>query len=143
MKTIKRKDKGIYVLIIRCDKEHSIKVGALGKVHFKPGYYSYIGSAMNGLEERIKRHLSPPSKKKRHWHIDYLLEKSEVVIVFYRVIDKKDECKVASLLRKSGEEVLGFGCSDCKCKSHLIFSKRKKEIVEVLKSASFVSYIER
>jgi len=139
----KRKDKGIYVLIIRCDKEQSIEVGALGKVSFKPGFYAYIGSAMNGLEGRIKRHLSPPGKKKRHWHIDYLLEKGKVVDVFFKVIGKKNECEVANKLKNSREGIPGFGCSDCKCKSHLIFSKRKKVIVEVLKSAGFVSYIDR
>ena len=59
-------------------------------------------------------------KKKRHWHIDYLLANKNVEIVDVRIKEtgKKEECETA--LNLKGERVIGFGCSDCRCSSHLI-----------------------
>jgi hypothetical protein len=55
--------KGSYLLIIRLNEEKKLKVGALGTIDFKPGYYIYVGSAMNGLIPRIRRHF----KKEKKW----------------------------------------------------------------------------
>lgn len=64
--------KGSYCLIINVEKDTKIKIGKkLGIINFKKGCYVYVGSAMNSLESRVKRHLS--DNKKKHWHIDYLL----------------------------------------------------------------------
>ncbi|NOQ37998.1 DUF123 domain-containing protein, partial [archaeon] len=63
--------KGVYVLIVKVDKDIQEKIGALGKIRFCRGTYAYVGSAQNGLEKRIARHLS--KKKSLFWHIDYLL----------------------------------------------------------------------
>lgn len=61
-----------YCLIINIKKDTEIKIGKkLGFINFKKGCYVYVGSAMNCLESRVKRHLS--DNKKKHWHIDYLL----------------------------------------------------------------------
>ena len=63
--------KGSYCLIINVEKDTKIKIGKkLGIINFKKGCYVYVGSAMNSLESRVKRHLS--DNKKKHWHIDYL-----------------------------------------------------------------------
>lgn len=62
--------KGCYCLVIKNDETTKIKIGKLGRLDFKKGYYVYVGSAMNRLESRLKRHLS--NKKKMHWHVDYL-----------------------------------------------------------------------
>ncbi len=110
---------GIYCLIIRVEKNISLKIGALGVIDFKQSYYAYIGSAQNNLEKRIERHLS--KTKKIRWHIDYLLSYPAVKIekVLYKEAGKQEECRTASLLSKTAEGRKGFGCSDCRCLSHL------------------------
>jgi len=106
-------------LLISVNKNIILQIGALGKLSFKKGNYVYVGSAMNNLEKRIQRHLC--SKKKIFWHIDYLLSDKNVKIkkVFYKESTKKEECEIAKKVAKEGVAVEKFGCSDCKCKSHL------------------------
>ncbi|HDO19110.1 MAG TPA: DUF123 domain-containing protein, partial [Thermoplasmatales archaeon] len=48
--------KGSYAIVMRLDREQNIEVGSLGEIRFRRGYYLYVGSALNGLENRIKRH---------------------------------------------------------------------------------------
>ena len=118
--------KGIYSLIIELKKDISIKVGALGKINFKKGTYAYIGSAQNNLEARVKRHLS--NNKKIHWHIDYFLlnKHTKVIKVLYKNSTK--ECKLAKEFSKNNLAIEKFGCSDCKCSSHLFKIKRIPKI---------------
>jgi Uri superfamily endonuclease len=113
--------KGTYCLVIHLNQESRIKVGKQGFIDFKKGYYVYVGSALNSLESRIKRHLS--NDKKLHWHVDYLLmnKNAEVVDVVFAVSDDRWECSIASEISKNGEGVPKFGCSDCKCPSHLFY----------------------
>ena len=54
--------KGCYCLTIHLKNAKKIKVGKLGMINFKKGYYVYVGSAMNSLESRLKRHLSEDKK---------------------------------------------------------------------------------
>jgi len=68
---------GIYVLIIRFKRKIKICVGKLGPVLFTEGLYFYVGKALGSLESRIERHLQ--RNKKNFWHIDYLLEYSEIL----------------------------------------------------------------
>ena len=84
--------KGCYCLIIKVSKNMNLKVGSRLEADFKKGYYVYIGSAMNSLESRVKRHLS--EDKKLHWHIDYLLKEAEIVEIIYNE-DKKVECELS------------------------------------------------
>jgi Uri superfamily endonuclease len=111
--------KGIYVLIIQINKTIRTNVGALGELTFPAGLYAYVGSAQNNLELRVKRHLR--KEKRLFWHIDYLLnnEVAKVIGVYYRQGGKEEECQVASLLAQNGKSITGFGCSDCRCRSHL------------------------
>ncbi len=92
--------KGVYVLIIKIDKDIQEKIGALGKIRFQRGTYAYVGSAQNGLEKRVARHLS--DKKTLFWHIDYLLNNryAKVAKVFYRTAGKSEECRIADRLNK-------------------------------------------
>jgi len=112
--------KGIYLLLINLKKDIRIKVGSLGNLEFEKGNYIYVGSAQNNLKLRIKRHKS--KKKKKFWHIDYLLsnKNAKIVDVFYREAVKEEECKAAKKLGKLFKPVEKFGCSDCKCNSHLL-----------------------
>jgi Uri superfamily endonuclease len=111
--------KGIYVLIIQLSSDVTVQVGALGKLTFKKGLYAYVGSAQNNLEKRVSRHLR--KEKRKFWHIDYLLddEATKVIAVFHKQADKTEECAVAKAIGEKGEAVVGFGASDCSCKSHL------------------------
>ena len=112
--------KGIYFLIISISKGSTVKIGALGSILFEKGSYVYVGSAMNGLENRINRHLR--EEKKMHWHIDYLLasENAKIARVFVKeTSDKKEECRIAGKIAKIGTPVQDFGCGDCRCTTHL------------------------
>lgn len=113
--------KGIYLLLINVKKDIEIKVGSLGKLKFKKGFYVYVGSAQRNLEARITRHKR--SFKKKFWHIDYLLsdKNAEIIDVFYKNAKKSEECETAKKLSKSFISIEKFGCSDCNCISHLFF----------------------
>lgn len=121
--------KGCY-LVIKNDETTKIKIGKLGRLDFKKGYYVYVGSAMNGLESRLKRHLS--NKKKMHWHVDYLLKKSEITDIIYNESEKKIECELSQYISSKTSNIEGFGCSDCECDSHLYYFKNKKEAIETV-----------
>ena len=111
--------RGAYVLVVSVDELACIKVGALGRVPFRRGLYAYVGSGQVGLQKRVARHLR--KRKKRFWHIDYLLGSgaANVVRVFWKEGEKSEECHVAGVLGGRGVPVAAFGCSDCRCKSHL------------------------
>lgn len=123
-----KKIKGIYVLFIFVKRDIFIKVGALGKIKFRQGIYAYVGSAQNGLKGRITRHLR--KKKRKFWHIDYLLEQKDSSIeeVFYHQAPKKKECRIAEIFSKLGQSTRGFGCSDCSCPSHLFKVENDPEV---------------
>lgn len=126
--------KGCYCLIIYLHDEKSIKIGKkLGKITFEKGYYVYVGSAMNSLNNRIRRHLS--DEKKLHWHVDYLLENSEITDVIYNESTKKIECSLSQYISSRSAGIKGFGCSDCDCESHLYYFKNRKEAIECVVDA--------
>jgi len=122
--------KGTYCLIIHLENDNRIPVGKLGPINFKKGYYVYVGSALNSLESRLRRHLS--TDKKIFWHVDYLLDNvdSNLADIVFAVDNHKWECELASEISNSGDEIQGFGCSDCKCSSHLFHFDVLKESVE-------------
>jgi len=113
--------KGSYVLIIEVKKDQKMTIGKLGTQFFKKGYYAYVGSAMNSLENRINRHIC--KNKKIHWHIDYLTSQLKILKIFYLENDYKEECDIANNFGKKFKSIAGFGCTDCKCKSHLFFGE--------------------
>lgn len=115
--------KGIYCLIIDLNQKSIIKIGKKGKMTFTNGCYVYVGSALNSLESRIKRHLS--HEKKLHWHVDYLLksEYSKIVNVNWAVTLNDLECQLADEIAKKGGGIPDFGSSDCCCPSHLFYFK--------------------
>lgn len=115
-------EKGTYALLLALEKETSIAVGRLGTFTFPRGYYIYVGSAQGGLYARVKRHLK--GEKRLRWHIDYLLESARVVEVWYALEDESQECfwrQVAQEMPQSEIPAPGFGSSDCRCPSHLIY----------------------
>ena len=121
--------KGSYILLIEVKEDRNIKIGKLGKLHFKKGFYVYVGSALNNLESRINRHLR--FDKKIHWHIDYLLKYADIIHVFFKENPIKEECNLSFEFEKNLNTIKDFGCSDCKCNSHLFFGKYK-DIISII-----------
>lgn len=123
--------KGTYCLIINC-RGTERRIGSLGTVRFPPGFYVYVGSGFSSLEARIKRHLS--SEKRRRWHIDHFLDGADVECVLCTTDKRRLECAVSEKLHGK-KSVRGFGCSDCRCKSHLHHFKNKNDATESVKRA--------
>ncbi|MFH2111905.1 MAG: GIY-YIG nuclease family protein [Candidatus Bathyarchaeota archaeon] len=115
--------KGTYLLCIRVKETTEIKIGALGLTRFPHGRYVYVGSALNSLEPRINRHIKTSRGEHHvtHWHIDYLLREpaTELEAAYFTEAPEKLECEYASAVADHGTAVKGFGCTDCRCVSHL------------------------
>ncbi len=75
----------------------------------------YVGSAKKGIKSRISHHLR--IKKKKHWHIDYLLEKAKIIKII--ILCDKKEVEIAKLFTKKFKGIKGFGSSDSPLSSHL------------------------
>ncbi len=123
--------KGIYILIIQVNKAINLNVGAIGNLTFSKSWYIYVGSAQKNLEKRVERHLR--REKRLFWHIDYLLNSQAVNVakVLCREAEKPEECRVAAQIGSQAEAVRGFGCSDCKCSSHLFRLLNEHSLNEV------------
>ena len=116
-------------MVIELGRDKDIQIGKLGKFHFPKGYYVYVGSAMNGLDARINRHLRPSSEKKRHWHIDYLLEHAKVVDVIKIPSEVNIEKDVAQFFANYGKVIApGFGSSDTGLETHLFYFEKKPRL---------------
>ena len=115
--------KGTYCLCVNVEEDISINVGALGVIDFQKGSYVYVGSALNSLIPRLERHLkhSRGEHDVTHWHIDYLLRDPNVSIeaIYMNDNGEKLECAIAAKIAERGEPTPRFGCSDCRCLSHL------------------------
>lgn len=129
---------GAYILLLRLADDEEIEVGRLGVTFFRRGEYAYVGSAMGGLDARIARHLR--AEKKRHWHIDYLLERAAVASVLEFESSDRIECELSDTLAVSGAStapVRGFGSSGCGCVSHLhYFGERDGSAETAARSAA-------
>jgi Uri superfamily endonuclease len=115
---------GTYALLLKLERRTEMAVGRLGATSFPAGYYVYVGSALGpgGLAARLARHGR--SQKKLFWHIDYFLTSAQLVETLQDASGQRLECSWArTLMSLSGAQVVarGFGASDCRCSSHLIF----------------------
>lgn len=111
---------GVYALLFHLPRERRITVGRLGPAKFPQGYYLYVGSAQNGVEVRLKRHLL--LRKAYRWHIDYLSSQARALEATVFRANKGAECRLNErIARLEGAEVplRGFGSSGCRCTSHL------------------------
>jgi Uri superfamily endonuclease len=131
-------ERGVYTLVLRLDDDLRARVGSLGKLSFRRGYYSYTGSALGkGGLKRVQRHLQIVQGKKatRRWHIDWLLPLTcpeEVILTF---TTERLECRIAGRIGDRLEPIPGFGCTDCRCPSHLHFSFSREEMLDVVRDA--------
>lgn len=122
---------GTYALVMQLTRTATLSVGRLGPVTFNAGYYVYTGSAFGpgGLAARIGHHLR--SSEKCHWHIDYLRRFAQVHEIWYTLHPEKVECRWADIFNHArGARIVvpGFGASDCRCKAHLFYFKRRPGI---------------
>mgnify|MGYP001157323608 FL=1 len=117
--------KGSYVLLIRVAEAQIITVGRLGTIPFPSGDYAYIGSALNGAKARLERHLR--KEKKIHWHIDYLLQRSDIRNVIVCQTEERVECSIVEALNPHFDVIQGFGSSDCRCPGHLFSAPQEME----------------
>ena len=126
--------KGTYVLFLRFGEDIETEVGSLGTVRLCAGDYCYVGSAMNGLDQRVSRHLS--NEKKKRWHIDYLTMMCGDMAAYEHEGGGLTECGLSELLLNIGSTpaAKGFGCSDCGCQTHLyrVDGERTRKALEDL-----------
>ncbi len=117
--------KGTYVLFLRFRNAVETEVGSLGLIRLEAGDYCYTGSAMGGLDQRVSRHLS--HEKKKRWHIDFLTVLCDDMCAYEHEGTSLTECGLADILISAGgiPAVIGFGCSDCDCQTHLFKVGRK------------------
>ena len=118
--------KGVYLLLLQLDESQQIFVGRSRVLHFTRGFYAYVGSALNGLEARVKRHVS--REKKHHWHIDYLLDKASIYEVVLVPVQERLECTLARALGENLLCIRRFGSSDCHCPGYLFFATERNEL---------------
>ncbi|HIG40053.1 MAG: GIY-YIG nuclease family protein, partial [bacterium] len=128
---------GTYVLILGCDRRKRVQVGRWDTVQLERGFYIYVGSAFGpgGVKARVSRHCR--KNKKHHWHIDYIREFLLPLGAWYLHGSEYLEHSWAdSLASLDGYcSIPGFGCSDCKCDSHLFHSINKPDVKEFSKAA--------
>ena len=131
--------RGIYVLAIEVTRPVEIRVGKLGVVKFDPGTYTYVGSALGGIEARVARHLK--REKRLRWHIDCLLSHPgvEVVGVYVWETTERRECEVARMLAGECGVVPGFGSTDSRCRGHL-FRCEPVVLSNIIREAGFVPF---
>ena len=110
--------RGTYVLLLDIPLFEG-EIGLLGDVRLDAGRYCYVGSAMGGLDQRLSRHLRPEKKVK--WHVDRLTLAAERIGAWESYPDYIEECRLAHIAEECGmvPVIPGFGCSDCKCQTHL------------------------
>jgi Uri superfamily endonuclease len=80
------------------------------------------------VRARLSRHFR--EDKSKHWHIDYLREHVNPIAAWFSYELKRLEHLWAQALNDSREfsPIKGFGCSDCKCFSHLFHTSKAPDL---------------
>jgi Uri superfamily endonuclease len=119
-----RSKPGTYALILQSHSTAMIQIGRWRQIDIQPGYYIYIGSAFGpgGVRARVSRHCR--IDKPKHWHIDYLREFMTPLAVWvsYETERLEHQWAQACCDRVEMTAIPGFGCSDCRCYSHLFYA---------------------
>ena len=114
-------DKGVYALLFT-NPSCTLRVGGLGRVHFRAGWHIYVGSALGpGGFARVRRHrqLALARDRSPRWHVDHLLVSPCFTLghILCGASREDLECTLVAALGRGG--IPSFGCSDCSCESHL------------------------
>jgi Uri superfamily endonuclease len=121
---------GTYALILECAVRAELRISRRLRMDTEPGYYVYVGSAFGpgGVRARVSRHFQ--REKAKRWHIDFLREFVTFREVWYSHAPKHLEHVWARIFHEMAGylPVEGFGCSDCKCRSHLFRTQKQPEL---------------
>jgi Uri superfamily endonuclease len=120
-------DKGTYILLVYLPS--NVEITRPKSMELKKGYYAYVGSAMNSLTGRLKRHLL--KDKKIHWHVDQLTSRGRVIF-FAGFVGCRLEEELSEFLSKELDVIEKFGSSDLRTKGNLFHVKNPKQILEAL-----------
>jgi Uri superfamily endonuclease len=138
-------EKGIYCLVFE-NQACRLEIGNKGELSFPAGFHIYVGSALGpGGLKRVARHIDFSRNKDRNprWHVDYLhLNPAfRLVSAVCALTSTRLECELAC--RIGGDSVPGFGCTDCKCNSHLFYRKEYplREITEAFEAFRLSSFV--
>ncbi|WP_461864741.1 GIY-YIG nuclease family protein [Thermococcus sp.] len=118
--------RGSYLLVIMLEKEQTVKTKRR-EFRLGRGFYVYVGSAMNSLEARVRRHFM--RHKRLHWHIDFLLEKGKLLRAYLIPSSERLEEKLSRMVSRYGESVEGFGASDVNVPSNLYHFEKEPDDV--------------
>jgi Uri superfamily endonuclease len=121
------KGQGTYALILEAESDFEVRVGKLGRLCGRPGYYVYVGSAFGpgGVKARVGHHRR--TTRRPRWHIDYLRRSLPFNEVWYtHDAHRREHAWACALTRMPGATIplVGFGASDCACTTHLIYFER-------------------
>ncbi len=113
-----------YAIHLKIFEKKLLQIGKLGTYEFPEGTYIYIGSAKRNIRARIARHIK--KVKPLRWHFDYLRPHGEITKfeTFDNKLDECTRCKQLKEMYQAKEIVKGFGSSDCRCQSHLLYIPR-------------------
>lgn len=121
---------GTYALILECAVRAGLRVGRRLRMDTEPGYYIYVGSAFGpgGVKARVSRHFR--REKAKRWHIDFLREFVTFREVWYSHAPEHLEHEWARIFQDMAGycSVEGFGCTDCKCRSHLFRTLERPDL---------------
>jgi sugar fermentation stimulation protein A len=132
-------NKGSYLLVLENPEDITVTVGKLGDIHFRKGWYVYVGSALQALDSRIKRHQK--KRKKLFWHIDYIASTVMKVKKVYpiRRLDRMESELACALGKISDGCINHFGSTDAQDISHLFyfqtFPLKHREFVDIIFNA--------
>lgn len=115
---------GTYMLVLKANQTHIIRIGCLGEMQLRPGYYLYVGSAFGpgGVRSRVAHHCK--SSKRLHWHIDYLKAAVSLSAVWYcydPIRREQDWAQKLGSMPGLSVPLPGFGATDRKGASHLFY----------------------
>lgn len=125
-----KSEPGTYALIFKNEKQVQVQIGQWKKITLCSGYYIYIGSAFGpgGIRARVSRHCRVDKPKR--WHLDYISCMAQPVEAWISYATKHLEHEWADVFRNQTPftPVEGFGCTDCRCLSHLFYSSHRPEL---------------
>ncbi len=123
-----KNDSGTYVITLKCCVEESlIPIGKKKNLLLERGYYYYVGSAFGpgGVKARVSHHQNISENPR--WHLDFLRKHTKIIEIWHTYDNNKREHQWANILCQNpftNIPLYGFGATDCKCFSHLFFSKK-------------------
>lgn len=113
---------GTYGLLLYLPARKKVTVGRLGTQVFKRGWYIYVGSAQGpgGVAARAGHHLRRQHQPR--WHLDYLRLWTRARVLWAAPRAREHQwATVLTDLPSARRPMAGFGASDCRCPSHLIY----------------------